>query len=96
MLCYKCGKETGFKDFVGRGESCPHCRSDAKVCKNCEHYDLKAYNECREPSAERVVDKEKSNFCDQFTMNQKKPGAATAIPDYKSKADALFKKKGET
>jgi hypothetical protein len=94
MLCHKCGKDTGFKEFVGRGESCPHCRSDAKVCKNCGFYDPKAYNECREPSAERVVDKEKSNFCDQFSMNLKKEGQATLIPDHKSKAEALFKKKG--
>jgi hypothetical protein len=94
VYCFKCGKETGFKDFVGRGDSCPHCHADARVCKNCAHYDPKAYNECREPSAERVVEKERSNFCDQFTMSKLKPGqAATIANDIKSKADALFKKK---
>jgi len=93
VLCFKCSRETGFVDFVGRGDSCPHCKSDARVCKNCEHYDIKAYNECREPSAERVVEKEKSNFCDQFLMNHRKEGATQALPDYKKMADSLFKKK---
>ncbi len=74
-----------------RGDSCPHCRSDARVCKNCVFYDVAAYNECREISADRVVDKEKANFCDFFSprvglkKNDKKI-------DLRSKADALFKK----
>ena len=61
MICFFCGKDAGVFEFVGRGDSCPHCRSDLKVCKNCEFYDVQAYNECREPSAERVVKKEKAN-----------------------------------
>ena len=66
MICYSCGKETGFKEFVGRGDVCPHCRRDARVCKNCQFYDPKVYNECREPSAERVVEKEKFKDEDLF------------------------------
>ena len=92
MICYSCGKETGFKEFVGRGDVCPHCRRDARVCKNCQFYDPKVYNECREPSAERVVEKEKSNFCDQFTMKSGGTGSATKL-DPKAAAEALFKKK---
>jgi hypothetical protein len=93
LICYRCGKETGFKDFVGRGDSCPHCRFDARVCKNCEHYDAKAYNECHEPSADRVVDKEKANFCDFFKMTGRKQGGVAAKLDLKAAAEALFKKK---
>jgi hypothetical protein len=39
------------------------------------------------------VEKEKSNFCDQFLMNHRKEGVVNALPDYKKMADSLFKKK---
>ncbi len=93
MLCYKCGKNTGLKEFIGRRDECQYCGADAHVCKNCEFYDPRVYNECREPSAERVVDKEKANFCDQFTINKKGGGAQNKTPDLKTLAESLFKKK---
>lgn len=93
MFCFKCGKETGFKEFVGRGDSCSHCGADARVCKNCEHYDPRVYNECREPSAERVVVKDRSNFCDHFSMNKKKVDFVQQSQDLKKRAEELFKKK---
>lgn len=93
VICFKCGKETGFSQYVGRGDSCPHCRFDARVCKNCEHYDARSYNECREPVGERVVDKEKSNFCDQFVISKRGQGAVVAKPDPRLAAESLFKKK---
>jgi hypothetical protein len=93
MLCYKCGKETGLKKFVGRRDECPHCLTDAHVCKNCQFYDVKVYNECSESSAERVVDKEKANFCDQFVISNRLGGSFVKVPDLKSAAEALFKKK---
>ncbi len=45
---------------------------------NCRFYDETAYNECSEPSAERVVDKEKSNFCDYFSPPETAAGSGTA------------------
>jgi hypothetical protein len=53
---------------VSRGETCPKCSRDVRVCKNCNFFDKKYFNECREPRAERVVDKEKANFCDYFKI----------------------------
>jgi hypothetical protein len=61
---------------------------------NCTHYDPRAYNGCREPHAERVLDKDRSNFCDFFayaplseapqaSRGKKKPSL--------SKLDDLFK-----
>lgn len=38
------------------------------VCFNCKFYDKGSYNECREPQAERVVEKSKANFCDYFVL----------------------------
>jgi len=56
----------------------------------CDFYDPKIYNECRETSAERVVHKEKKNFCDYFiltTQTQRTADANSVIDAAKS----LFK-----
>ncbi len=85
--CYSCGTEIELiGGRVGRGDSCDKCRNDVHVCRNCIHYDRTAYNECREPMAERVVDKEKRNFCDYF-----KPGGAGGATAGDEKAAAMKK-----
>ena len=63
------------------------------MCKNCEFYDTSAYNECKESQAERVVDKEKANFCDYFKYRSGKPGhsGTGAKDDALKKLDDLFK-----
>ena len=53
---------TGF----GRSDVCAGCSKDARVCLNCRFHDPGSYNECRETIAERIVDKERANFCDHF------------------------------
>lgn len=77
---------------VGRRDECLFCKSDLHVCKNCLMYDPKSYNECKEPSADVVKEKERANFCDFF-----KAKADGAVVDQKAKlmsaAEALFKKK---
>jgi hypothetical protein len=93
LICFNCGKETGFTEFVGRRDTCPHCGADSRVCKNCEHYDPKVYNECREPSAERVLEKDRSNFCDQFTMTTRNQSGNKTKLDPRKAAEDLFKKK---
>jgi hypothetical protein len=91
MICFHCQKEVNVLKNVGRREECPHCRSDLHVCKNCEFYDPKSYNECREPSAEVVKEKDRSNFCDYF-----QPGQGVAKKDSRAEllkaAESLFKK----
>lgn len=89
--CYSCGKKVNLSAMVSRHDRCESCYADMRVCKMCTFYDVKAYNECREPSAERIVDKTKANFCDYFNLS-----SGTAQPskeDLWSQADALFKKK---
>jgi hypothetical protein len=96
--CYSCGKQhEGL--FVTRGDTCAGCSRDLRVCKNCRHYSTKHYNECAETIAERIVDKEKANFCDLFSPN-KGAGGATREPTREelwAKAAALFQKpKGDS
>lgn len=64
--CFNCGKDTGVEGRPGRGEACLKCGADVKVCLNCKFYDQHIYNECREPSADRVLEKNRSNYCDYF------------------------------
>ena len=92
--CFNCGKEIVVTDRVGRRDSCV-CGADLHCCKNCEFYDPTAYNECREPQAERVLEKAQANFCDYFQISTK-PRAGTgkgAVQEAKQKLEALFKKK---
>lgn len=93
-ICFSCGKEIslGLKSQVMRSDECPHCTADLHVCKMCQHFDLASYNDCREPNAERVVDKEKANFCEHFVVNQKADSANKQRETFVSAADALFKK----
>ena len=85
--CYSCGTDIEIiGGRIGRNDTCDRCRNDVHVCYNCIHYDSSAYNECREPMADRVVDKAKRNFCDYF-----KPGSAGAKKAGDEKSEALKK-----
>lgn len=94
-FCYKCGTEQVLSSnaFVGRKEECASCRCDLHCCLNCAHYDKAAYNQCRESQAERVLDKDRSNFCDYFRFADRTAGQSAADPKTlaKKKLDDLFK-----
>ncbi len=64
--CHKCGHAWEFNPPMGRGDECPQCHWDCHVCLNCRHYDRNYHHECREPEAEYVQVKDRSNFCDYF------------------------------
>jgi hypothetical protein len=93
LFCFSCKKELEFSGNIGRREECPHCRADVHVCKNCNFYDPKAYNECREPQADVVKEKERANFCDYFTPRTGGPGVEDKAAALRAAAEALFKKK---
>lgn len=86
--CYNCNHL--IEDF-GRADTCPSCRRDTRVCRNCEFYDSNYNNECRESQADRVVEKEKSNFCDYFKPGSREGGSGPSSDDLKSAAEKLFK-----
>ncbi len=90
--CLHCKKTTSSGSKIGFREECGSCRSDLHVCKNCEFYDPKVYNECRETSADVVRDKERSNFCDFFNAQQSGSAAVDKAALVKAAAEALFKK----
>lgn len=93
-VCHGCGKELDRDATVGRRDTCPSCGSDLHVCLNCRFYDPGSYNDCREPQAERVVEKDRSNFCDYFEFGDSVSGGTMKQKesDPKGKLEALFKK----
>lgn len=91
-FCAFCQKEVEVGDRVGRGEACPSCGRDLHCCYQCHFYDPSAYNECREPQADRVVEKDRANFCDYFQFNPKIRVGATKADDLKGKWEKMFKK----
>ncbi|MGD8230079.1 MAG: hypothetical protein PVI20_20050 [Desulfobacteraceae bacterium] len=95
MNCAFCSSVLEIEGAVGRQDICPHCNRDLRCCKQCKFYDPHAYNECREVSAERIVDKERANLCDYFALRGSKGGrgGSDKVKEAKKALEALFKKK---
>jgi hypothetical protein len=96
MNCWKCGNRIEALERIGFRECCPKCDSPLHVCRNCAHYDPAYNNQCRETMAERVVDKDRSNFCEYFAPAGDRALAASAPSPTRTardRLDALFRKK---
>lgn len=92
VFCFHCHKANTFQDKVGFRDECTYCRNDLHCCKNCEFYDSKAYNECRESSADVVREKERANYCDYFSASKNSNSVGDEKAKLKAAAEALFKK----
>lgn len=96
IVCISCHKENAL-DKVHFRDDCQFCGQDLHCCKQCQNYDQGSYNECIDPSADRILDKEKANYCDFYIPLQGKGTQSdTAAPnknDLLAQAEALFKKK---
>jgi len=90
--CFKCSTLHKL-ERVGFRQECDSCNEDMHVCKNCEFYDESSYNECREPNADRILEKERSNLCEFFsTKSPDGKSVEDKKDDLLSAAEALFKK----
>lgn len=95
ILCFSCQKELKFSDLkIGFREECPNCRADVHTCKNCQFWDPKVYNECKETAADVVREKDRANYCEFFLLRTSS-GAQQKV-DFKAAAEALFKKKSDS
>lgn len=94
MDCVFCGNLVHIEGKVIRQDTCPHCNRDLRCCKQCNFYDPSAYNECREVSAERILEKERANFCDYYLPrgSQEAGGSLNRTKEAKEALEALFKK----
>jgi len=92
MGCAFCQGEIDLKTKIGRSDTCPGCGHDLRCCKQCKFYDPHAYNACREVSADRIVDKDRANFCDYYLFRDSPLGVVDKKKEAKMALDALFKK----
>lgn len=92
MNCVFCGDECQIEGKINRKDTCSHCGRDLRCCKQCQFYDTNAYNECREVMAERIVDKERSNFCDFYVTRGSTEKKTDKTREAKKALEALFKK----
>lgn len=90
--CWRCGAPIDARRGVGRREACLSCGSDLRCCRNCARYAPTMNNQCREPQAERQVDKERGNFCDWFALGNAGQAAADPAAAARAKLDALFRR----
>lgn len=63
--CANCGSP--YEPPIYRGTQCGDCGRELKTCRNCRHFEPGAPNDCREPSAEPVTEKDRANFCGWFS-----------------------------
>ncbi len=93
ISCHKCGESLEFEGRLTHEATCDRCSSYLRCCLNCDFHEPTAYNECREPQADRVKEKEKATFCDFF---QESSNAAAVKTDRREEAlkrlNDLFKK----
>ncbi|WP_372653297.1 hypothetical protein [Halobacteriovorax sp.] len=90
--CHSCSKTLDLEQNskILRSEECPYCYASIHCCKMCGFYDQTAYNECRETNADRIVEKDKANFCDYFILKGDNT-VTNKQDDLLSAANSLFK-----
>jgi hypothetical protein len=102
--CVHCGGNLeGVRIF--RQTPCPHCDAHLHACVQCKFHEPTAHNQCLEPQAEQVADREKANFCEFFRIagaaarapgRSASPGASEdRAKDARAKLEQLFKKPGD-
>ncbi len=75
-VCFRCGGTIPGDQRILRKEECPSCEQDLHCCRQCRFHDTGLNNQCAEPQADPVLDKERANFCDFFQIAE--GGGSTA------------------
>jgi hypothetical protein len=90
--CWQCGHSLTVVDFA-RETSCPGCTKPTRVCRNCRHFAPGRPNDCVEPMAEPILEKERANFCELFEPSDRPAGngAGAVADDLLKAAENLFK-----
>lgn len=81
-LCWKCGTDiSDYPNKIPFKATCDRCHSWLHVCRNCKHYCPGKPNDCLIPRTELIADREKLNFCEEFTVLGKGPEASNDATD---------------
>jgi hypothetical protein len=90
-MCWYCGSPVTHEEPIGRSARCETCGKDLRACNNCRFLMPGSRGDCRETSAEKQPDKERSNFCDWFSLDEKLKSQGTgqsAAAKEREKAEA--------
>lgn len=93
LKCWKCGTDLGDIPLpLGREAKCKSCQAHLHCCRICIFFDKTVSKQCKEPIAEEVKDKTRSNFCGYLQIN---PDAFQAkdnneVSTSQAELDALF------
>jgi len=93
LYCWKCGESLADTLLpLSRVAKCKSCKADLHACRICQFYDPSVSKSCREPIAEEVQDKTRSNFCGYLQPSPKAFVAKDSSKDKatKSELDTLF------
>ena len=81
---------------VGRTECCQQCGCELRCCANCAFFELSSANQCQEPNADPVLEKDRGNFCEYFSfldLPKKDNRGREPREDPRQGLERLFKKK---
>lgn len=90
-ICHGCKQEVDLEVKVGREDTCPNCYADLHVCFNCQHYDPGRQNECKEPHAGFVRERDRANFCHFFTYKDSEESDELEQLHARARLEQLFK-----
>jgi len=71
FMCWYCGDPITLTGPIGRSQTCLVCGKDLRACKNCRFFLSVARGDCKETQAQAPSDKERANFCDWFSLDEK-------------------------
>ncbi len=66
--CVFCDAELAADFRVMRNTRCPRCEAYLHACVQCRFHEPTLHNQCLEPEAEFVQDRQKANFCEFFEL----------------------------
>lgn len=82
VYCFHCHTQNILETKVPFRAQCAKCSFDLHICKNCKYYSKGKPNDCLVPGTEPVSDREKYNFCEEFS-----PADKTVNREYKKTSD---------
>ena len=86
--CAFCGKDLAL-ERVGFRDECPHCDEPLHCCLQCSNYAPGKSNDCAEPQAELVRDKDRNNLCEWYKFGPR--GSARESGLSRDDAEAMLK-----
>ncbi len=90
--CWHCGQDLEGHEF-GRETLCLGCGKPTRVCRNCRWYAPSRAQQCSEPMAEAVTNKERANFCGFFEeTTEGVAGDAQSVDELREAAELLVGK----